>query len=255
MIDNVISAIEARELERESISFDRLRRDFAIDGLHDRLGRGRSILASPAELDSYLFSYGPMTRRQWKAVLPEIVLPEGRLQLIDYGCGQGLASALLFDHFGLSLVDRLDQIVLVEPSDVALRRAMAIVACYRGHNDGIVCVNRLLADLNNDDLRGVVGRPVVHLFSNVLDIDAFDIHMLAGKMFRTRGHHLVLAVSHDRDHHGGSARIIEIARAIGNEQNWEGDVGLYSRCSWFRLDDGKPMIFWSVDVEVRHDST
>lgn len=254
-IDAVVAAIGSGELHRDNISFDLLRRRHAADrDLRDRLEWGKAILTSQAELDNYLYSYGPMTRRQWGAFLERVTLPQGRLQIIDYGCGQGLACALLFDYFGRELVDRVDRVVLIEPSAVALHRAQAIVTCYLAGTREIACINKTLDELLPDELLPIEGRATIHLFSNILDIDDFEEKSLFEKMFRTRGLHRVLAVSHHRYFDGGSERIEGLAKDVSDPANWDGEVELRSECVRFDLDDGKPAISWDLAAMVRYDS-
>ena len=53
----------------------------------------------------------------------------------------------------------------------------------------------------------------LHVFSNILDVPGFDQGQLFNKTF-TNGENLILAVSHDRNFAGGSARIRAIEEEI-----------------------------------------
>jgi len=68
-----------------------------------------------------------MTKAQWRTLLGELSLIPEPTEIIDYGCGQGLATALLFDQFGDDFIRSVRKVVLIEPSEVALRRAGAII--------------------------------------------------------------------------------------------------------------------------------
>ncbi len=256
MIDAVVEDVRSGALHRDNISFEGLRQSFANadEDVRRTLDRGRALLESPTQLDAYLYWYGRMTRLQWGAFFEHVDIPPGRLQVIDYACGQGLACVLLFDHFGRGLVDQIDRVVLIEPSATALRRAQAIVSCYLGRGGEIRCINKMLDGVTAEDLEMQEGRTTIHLFSNVLDIEGFDTYSLFGKMLRTRGLHHVLAVSHHRYHNGGSSRIEDLAKALTEPNNWDGDVRLRSDCAWFFLSDGKPAISWELVAEVLHDS-
>ena len=210
MFDRVVEGVNSGQLNQSNISFGLLRQCAGEDlGLFDNLGRGRAILKSPDELDQYLFSYGLMTKSQWDNTISGFDYCPEPTQIIDYGCGQGLGTAILFDHFGEALTRCVKKIVLIEPSLVALRRAQAILSCYCPDAE-IVTINKRMDNVHADEL-GIDGQLVVHhVFSNVLDISSFNHIELLYKMFKKNGQHVVLAVSSDREFHGGSARICEL---------------------------------------------
>lgn len=102
------------------------------------------------------------------------------LQIIDWGCGQGLATICLFDFFNkhnLSL-DLVKKVVLIEPSEVARDRAKTHVNAYLRDEDKIVVIGKYIDDVKVDDI--VSDEPVtLHLFSNILDIPSIDLFRLA----------------------------------------------------------------------------
>ena len=102
------------------------------------------------------------------------------LQIIDWGCGQGLATICLFDFFNkhnLSL-DLVKKVVLIEPSEVARDRAKTHVNAYLRDEDKIVVIGKYIDDVKVDDI--VSDEPVtLHLFSNILDIPSIDLLRLA----------------------------------------------------------------------------
>lgn len=250
MTDTVIASIESGELTSENISFGMLRQLAGRDcGVWDQLGRGRAILGSAEQLDQYLYSYGLMTRSQWAAVLEPLTLTPEPTQIIDYGCGQGLAIALLFDHFGTDLIDSINRVVLVEPSKTALRRAAAVVQCYSNELE-VISINKRLEELTAEELTSEAEVLIIHVFSNVLDIDGFDHMGLFTKMFRTKGEHCVLAVSHDRDFHGGSARFRELEKEVENPEYNEWFQLRHTSVRQFDCDNGQPAIAWLLQVEV-----
>ena len=149
-----------------------------------------------------------MIESQWSEFSLQVSGNGARFRLVDHGCGQGLAGLLLFDRFGEALVRNIAQIVLVEPSKVALIRAEAIYRCIAPQSP-IVCVNSDFDDLSPDDLRSDASFESVHLFSNVLDVDGFDQFALFNKAL-SDGRHTFLVVSHDRNGYGGSDRILKL---------------------------------------------
>ncbi|WP_216923282.1 hypothetical protein [Synechococcus sp. CCAP 1479/9] len=252
--DTVIDAICAGTIGFGNISYSLLRRVAGRDyGCWDELGRGRAILTSPEQLDQYLYTYGPMTKDQWDQVLPRVRIPPGRLRIVDYGCGQGLASGMLIDFFGTELAKRISNVVLVDPSGVALARAEAVLRCYT-ESAKIWSLNKRLDDLIVEDLILNGEAYSIHLFSNVLDIDSFQHIELFNKILKTKGRHLVLAVSHNRNFHGGSSRLYEIAQAL-NDYAQRGRLSLLeSTIREFRCPKGQKAISLQLRLEVLHGS-
>lgn len=250
MTDAIIEAIDSSRLNRENISFGELRRVAGRDyDIWPSLGYGRAILGTCEQLDQYLYSYGLMTKAQWDTLLPNVSLPNGDLHLVDYGCGQGLGSAILFDYFGTQLTRRLNQVRLIEPSSVALCRAKAVVDCYL-EAPRADTLNKKLDEVTPEDTHTNGGLPVLHLLSNVLDIDGFDHGRLFSKIFGTVGKHTVLAVSHDRDFYGGSNRFEQLDQAIKDPKNNEWLKVESSTIQRYTCGSNKPAISWELRIEV-----
>lgn len=253
MNDSIIEAITNGTIHSGNISFDQLRAIAARD--HDRwheLGRGRAILSSQEQLDQYLYSYGPMTKSQWEQFLRGVRIPSGPLRIVDYGCGQGLACALLLDQFGKDIIKRIDEAVLIEPSTIALARAKSIFSCYCA-TSRIVGLSKKLDELLLEHLEFSSNQSTIHLMSNVLDIDDFDYDLLFSKILRNKGHHSVLAVSHDRSFNGGSARFHDIESQI-SDPRWRGKLLISkTEIKQYQCSNGQPAISWQLLVEVLNE--
>lgn len=228
MTDVILQCIEDGKLHRGNISFDTIR-SIATErptftnsqSQRDELDYGHAILSLPRQLNQYLHSYGPMVAKQWDYVLENVQLPVGDIRLIDYGCGQALALVKCFDKFGFDLIDRTKEIVLIEPSKVALARAEKIVRCYCPEAR-ITCINKKFDDLTFEDLHLTGGLHNVHLLSKVLDVEGFDHFSLFAKIIKNKGQQTILAASNDRDSNGGSSRFISIYEDIdsSNHTSW-----------------------------------
>lgn len=257
MNDVIIESIKIGSVNANNISFDNLRCIAGRNtGRKGELEWGRAILESYDQLDQYLYSYGPMTKSQWSSILPYIKLPDGKLMLTDYGCGQGLGSALLLDHFGSSLIGRLEHITLIEPSALALERAAYVAACYLNDlvSPPITLINKKLDDLLPGDMQKKSNSSQLHLFSNVLDIDGFDQGKLFSTIFQIPGKHVVLAVSHDRSFEGGSSRFTELDNAIKSPKHSQWLSVQASDIGSFNCEKGQPAICWQLHVEVLNGS-
>lgn len=216
MPDKVITAIRNDQITEENISFNLVRQIAGNENdsqVWRSLGYGRNILVSCEQLDQYLYSYGPMIQSQWTQICEGLNIDGENITLLDYGCGQGLASLLLLDCVQEEFRYDVSQVILIEPSDIALTRAEHIVQiCYpnarirRVHCNFDSVTNRDL-QTNNDDIK-------IHLMSNILDIEGFDHFELIRKLGETGGVHYFIAVSHDRDFEGGATRLEELFKAI-----------------------------------------
>jgi hypothetical protein len=251
MSDTIINAIRTGQINANNINFSNIKQLSARNyDLWNQLGRGRAILSSIEQLDQYLYSYGRMTQEQWDTFLAGMELPNDRaVRITDYGCGQGLATALLFDKFGLSLRFKTSKITLIEPSLLALTRSKSIASIYCPHVD-VQLINKELDDLIQNDLQSCPDSTNVHIFSNVLDIDGFDTTDVFNKIFNTAGQHIILAVSHNRNFHGGSERIRILDKSLHDPKHSKWLQVQKSIINEFNCPNGMPMISWELRLEV-----
>lgn len=254
MNDSIVEAIRTRTIHAGNISFDMLRNVAGKDSQRwEELGRGRAILTTQEQLDQYLYSYGPMTKSQWHDFLGGVTIPFENIRIVDYGCGQGLACALLFDHFGMQLAKRVKEAVLIEPSKIALARAKAIFDGYCTHISSIT-INKKLDDLAPADIQGSQSLNTIHLFSNVLDIADFDCTKLLDNMLKSKGSHMLLAVSHDRQFQGGSNRFRDMDELISEAKNQDTFSIISSEISQFICSNNQRTISWQVQLEFHRES-
>lgn len=59
----------------------------------------------------------------------------------------------------------------------------------------------------------------IHLFSNILDMPAFNIPLLIEKIISSSGENYFIAMSSDRDSFGGSERVDELCNKLKNSSN------------------------------------
>ena len=222
--DKVINAIKSGAIERDDISIKYIR-DIAIAGIsggdpqvRKSLARGRAILTTQSQLDQYWYTHALRIESQWKEVLRGVTIPTGNIEVVDYACGQGLAT-ILFIGVLYECHDGVSKIHLIEPSAVALERAKHILECYCPESR-IISVNKRLDDIVEADIALQEDAAKVHLFSNILDIEGFDSLKLLDKVFSktNKGFHHILAVSHDREFAGGTPCVRKAYRFfIGDE--------------------------------------
>ena len=95
--------------------------------LYESLKRGVDLLDSEPLMVTYLFSYGQMHQAKLNYAfgkMPEDILQQDEINIIDYGCGQALGTICYADFLrekGYS--QKVKQITLIEPSEMVLKRA------------------------------------------------------------------------------------------------------------------------------------
>lgn len=179
----------------QNISFDSIR-DIAKDyimslpeyernELYESLNHGVNLLETDAQMKCYLFSFGKMHQAKINEVLPKLNISEFQntdMQILDWGCGQGLATVCLFDYFKQKQVslESVKRIVLIEPSEKALERAGMHVGAYINESR-TVSINKYLDEITSEEIESQC--PVtIHLFSNIIDISTIDLQQLANKI-------------------------------------------------------------------------
>ena len=152
------------------------------DELHDSLNRGIDILDSEPLLQMYIYSFGKMHNAKLQYAFNNVqkpVINYEEVEILDYGCGQGLASICYHDFIIEHNCDqRVRRITLIEPSEMALSRAELL--CSKFYPDAeIIAVNKQFDDLTNDDLILSSDIPTIHLLSNILDVESYDLPHLS----------------------------------------------------------------------------
>jgi hypothetical protein len=159
-----------------------LQNNFNDDGIFGSLQRGVKILDTEDQLFSYMKSYGKMHYQ--KNISSFKYLQGGffkkSINIVDWGCGQGIASISFFDYLSnRGVVQKINNIYLIEPSILALKRASLHVNKYDNiNNSDIITINKDLDSLSSGDIDGSEDLATLHLFSNILDIDSFSVTKL-----------------------------------------------------------------------------
>ncbi|SMM99372.1 hypothetical protein SPONN_505 [uncultured Candidatus Thioglobus sp.] len=205
--DKVINAIENGTINTGNISFDLIRKEAITPNppdVHRELDYGHAILDTQDQLNKYVFAYGTMIYYQWIPMFNSLNLSLSNVAIIDYACGQGLASMLFFDkHKDTS---NCSNITLIEPSKIALNRAEKILQCYLPKAK-IKTINKVLDDVTKNDIQIDDNAIKIHLFSNIIDMNAFNIKALFDKITVNKGKNYFIAMSSDRNSFGGTERL------------------------------------------------
>jgi len=177
----------------DSPNFDKIRRVCInyinshpnSEKLHNNLDRGVKILDSSDELYQYIFSFGKMHKAKLYNSFDTVIeeLNHKTINVIDYGCGQALASSLLIDYIKENSFDiDISNINLIEPSTVALSRGVLHIDVLKDNHINIKAINKDIDSLIEDDLIFDNGNITLHLFSNILDVKFFDLDIFIEKI-------------------------------------------------------------------------
>jgi hypothetical protein len=162
------------------VSFKQLHIIGDTQELYDRLIRGEAIIDDPDLLYKYFVSFGGKHKSKLYGAYDEIItkLQNVRFNIIDWGCGQGMATMVLLD-FAKQRDIQLDihNITLIEPSQLALSRALLHVDVLKQKEYLIQAISSDFDCLNAEDILCDNDYKTLYLFSNILDVENFSLDM------------------------------------------------------------------------------
>jgi hypothetical protein len=142
------------------------------DSLHYKLNQGVTVIGEEDLLYKYLFDYGKMHKAKLYSSFNKVIhlLNNQTINIIDWGCGQALATSILMDYIKEnSLNIDISNITLIEPSSLALSRGMLHIDVLKEKPIVINSVNKDIDSLEISDLIINNSNTTIHLFSNFLD--------------------------------------------------------------------------------------
>ncbi|MGQ1787991.1 DEAD/DEAH box helicase [Saccharicrinis sp. GN24d3] len=155
------------------------------DELWRQLNHGVDLLDSHELMCQYLFSYGNMHEGKIHDALNGLAddVFFGNIEIVDWGCGQGMATLAFFDFVSANnKKTKVNKVTLIEPSEKALERAALHVNSYVNDFNKIRAINKYLDEVDHEDIQSDGNHPVIHLFSNILDIKQIDLKLLSEKV-------------------------------------------------------------------------
>lgn len=148
------------------------------DELHDSLNKGVDVLDSEPLMQMYIYSFGKMHNAKLQYAfehLHENVVKYNEIEIVDYGCGQGLATICYHDFLLTHNSEQtVNKIILIEPSLMALSRAELLCTRFFPHAE-IVAINKQFDELAKTDLILSSKKPTLHLLSNILDVASYNL--------------------------------------------------------------------------------
>lgn len=168
----------SRDIQRVPCRFSSIKRlsDVRASG-NGIVGRGVQQIQSESGLYDYTRNYGNMHQAKVESALAFPFPQEfgSPVSLIDWGCGQGLASMVFMDKYG---TEDIKQIILIEPSEISLKRAALHCKRY-APNVPLQTVCKEFDELTRNDIHIIEPETTIHLFSNVLDMECYSVDHLA----------------------------------------------------------------------------
>lgn len=171
---------QIRRISAEALShFSKSERDT----FWQNLNQGVDLLDSHELMCQYISSYGNMHEAKIQKALSSIQMPKEvfntDIAIVDWGCGQGLATVCFFDYLkSQGIPNNTRKVILIEPSEQALERAKLHTKIYLNDETKIQLVNKYLDDVEKTDIE--TNQPItVHFFSNILDIPQINLKKLA----------------------------------------------------------------------------
>lgn len=214
------------------------------------LNHGVDLLRTDELLSQYLWSYGKMHEKKVRIALN--ALPASfryyvqNVTIVDWGCGQGLASCCCLDYFrenGINF-ENVKKIILIEPSCKALGRAKIHLRSYLKSDKNLLCVNKFIDDLKAEDLPMEQG-VTLHFFSNILDITSINLESLSSLVNSViKGKNYFFCVGPTNI---GSVRIEAFAKYMGIN-----DESIIRRCSGQLPERGtiKMLVFTKEQLNI-----
>lgn len=184
----------------------------------EALDHGAGLLNSSAHLKMYLHKYGRIHKAKLLQAyqhLSKEIWNEDGLSIVDYGCGQGIAEMVLSDFLQTIYVDNdyVKDIHLIEPSIANLRQAEKYVEEFF-MDAHIQSVNKTDGQLNEEDIKST-RNIVLHILSNVVDLDDFDGSRIIDMLNSDNRHHnVVLCVSPFYQENGRGERMDNFDRQL-----------------------------------------
>lgn len=153
------------------------------DKLWSDLNQGVDLLTTHELMCQYIFSYGNMHEAKIKTAFSSIRNPKEifntNMSIVDWGCGQGLATVCFFDFLrSQGISNKTQKVVLIEPSEQALERAKLHTNVYLKDESKIQCISKYLDNIKKEDIE-TNQSITVHFFSNILDVPQIDLKKLA----------------------------------------------------------------------------
>lgn len=156
------------------------------------IDKGRGAIKKDIEADCYLAAYGKSHKQKLELLFNtyqnQIELND-KFDIIDYGCGQGLATLCFLERLSGKELSYLDKILLIDNSHFILKEAeknveLILNQLKKTHNVDSGCsIKNVYSELPTKNRKfyypPIPNHIKIHLFSNVLDIPEINLKSMA----------------------------------------------------------------------------
>lgn len=218
----------------------------------EELDHGKAILDSGSKCEQYLALYGGHHFHKLQKAFESTNFPyiDGKkIEVVDWGSGQAIATCVLLDYLAEKNINpQVLSITLIEPSLPALKRAYdftrkaLLTDIYK--DTLVYTVSKMLDDVKSDDLISDTEAIKVHLFSNILDVDTFDLERLRNLIVDSfQGTNRIISVSPKNHGCRRLSRFYELfsesypvrPSVVGNEDDIYGEVFYFKTKSYKKM--------------------
>ncbi|MEZ0542417.1 hypothetical protein [Fibrella arboris] len=165
------------------------------------LQSGTALLDTDEQCSAYLAAYGDMHRLKldsaFEALFAHVGMLTAGIEVVDWGCGQGMASGVLLDYVRQHRISlNIRRFTLIEPAKLTLSRAVDHLSVLAAEDTVIKALHDKADKVSTSLLVTDPEAVKIHLFSNLLDMCEVDHQAIAHRIIATqRGLNLFVCVS------------------------------------------------------------
>jgi hypothetical protein len=184
----------------------------------DTIKKGRKILQSNEEVDTYIAFYG--AHHYYKLVEAFDALDisrfcDSQLEIFSYGCGAATDTCSLISYCRSRQINLpFKKLTLIDPSRIALERGVEYInqalSSEEKNNINIKQVNKTINDLKENDICSEYENIKLHILSNVLDIEEINLESLASLIKNTQSGTNYFICVNPKDREGQSKKRIDL---------------------------------------------
>lgn len=188
------------------------------DHLKATLEHGAANLTSKSQLNAYMHLYGEIHRQKLLLAykyLPAKIWNEDCISVVDYGCGQGIAEMVLSDFQSDNALKNafVKDFTMIELSAANLKQALEYIDNFFP-GSSIIPIQKSADEITADDIKPKCPT-VIHVLSNVIDLESFSGKEIAEILSRDKTHNnVVICISPYYQEEGRAQRMHQFGKSL-----------------------------------------